>query len=141
MGVGGGLGLRSSKGKMGRLCSRIVSASVSRFWEGDVVCSVSRGGTRSIGVGAKSREVVDCEVGVGEVGGGTGNSPRVIIRGVLTGDDVSISVLLSSGPAVAGWVTWRNNSREERYASIPIDAFSGVDGGLFALVDIALEVG
>ena len=113
MGVGGGLGLRSSKGRTGSSWSRIVSARVSRFWEGDVVGSVSRGGTISMGGGTEAGEIVDGEVGVREIRGGAGNSPREIIRGVLTGDDISISVLLSCGPAVTCWVAWRNDRREE----------------------------
>jgi len=75
---------------------------------------------------------------LGEVAGGAGNSPRVIVRGVLTGDDVSIAMLLSSGPAMAGGMSWGDNRREKGYVTVPVNAFTGVDGALFLLVDIAL---
>ena len=75
--------------------------------------SVSRGGTISSCDCSEAPEVENGEVWVMEVGGGAGNSPRVIIRGVLTGDDISISMLLSCGPAVTCWVAWRNDRREE----------------------------
>ena len=77
---------------------------------------------------------------MGEVAGGAGNSPREIVRGVLTGDDVSIAMLLSSGPTVTGGMPGGDDRREKGYIAVPVDTFSGVDGGLFSLVDIALIV-
>jgi len=70
-----------------------------------------------------------------------GNSPRVIIRGVLAGDNVSIAMLLSSGPTVASGMSWGDDHQEKGYVAVPVDAFTGVDGALFLLVDIALIVG
>jgi len=35
-------------------------------------------------------------------------------------------------------VSWGDNRREKGYVAIPVNALSGVDGGLFSLVDIAL---
>ena len=109
MGVGGGLGLRSSNGRTGRFCSRIASARVSRFWEGDVVGSVSRGGTISRCDCSAVSEVENGEIWVREIGGGAGNSPRLIIAGVLTGDCISISKLLSLRPAMARSVSWSDD--------------------------------
>jgi len=77
---------------------------------------------------------------LGEVASGVGNSPRVIVRGVLTGDDVSITMLLSSGPTMVGGMTWGDNCREKGYVTVPVNTFTGVDGALFSLVDIALVV-
>ena len=77
---------------------------------------------------------------MGEVASGAGNSPRVIVRGVLTGDDVSIAMLLSSGPTMAGGVSWGDDRREKGYVAVPVNTFTGVDGALFSLVDIALIV-
>jgi len=77
---------------------------------------------------------------LGEVASGAGNSPRVIVRGVLTGDDVSIAMLLSSCPTMAGGVSWGDDCRKKGYVAIPVNAFTGVDGALFLLVDIALIV-
>jgi len=67
-----------------------------------------------------------------------GNSPRVIVRGVFTGNDVSIAMLLSSGPTMVGGMSWGDNCRKKGYVAIPVNAFTGVDGALFSLVDIAL---
>ena len=77
---------------------------------------------------------------MGEVAGGVGNLPRVIIRGVLTGDDISIAMLLSGGPTMAGGMTWGDDRQEKGYVAVPVNALTGVDGGLFLLVDIALIV-
>jgi len=77
---------------------------------------------------------------LGEVAGGAGNLPRVTIRGVLTGDDVSIAMLLASGPTMAGGMSWGDDRQEKGYVTIPVNAFTGVDGALFLLVDIALIV-
>jgi len=67
-----------------------------------------------------------------------GNLPRVTVRGVLTGDDVSIAMLLSSGPTMAGGMSWGDDRREKGYVAIPVNVFMGVDSALFLLVDIAL---
>jgi len=75
---------------------------------------------------------------MGEVTGGAGNSPRVTIRGVLTGDDISITMLLSGGPAMASGMSWGDDRQEKGYVAVPVNALVGVDGGLFSLVDIAL---
>jgi len=66
--------------------------------------------------------------------------PRVTIRGVFTGDDVSIAMLLSSGPTMVSGMSWGDDHREKGYVAIPVDVFMGVDGALFLLVDIALIV-
>jgi len=58
------------------------------------------------GGGTSRGGIKDCKVGLGEVTSGAGNSPWVIIRGVLTGDDVSIAMLLSSGPTMVGGMSW-----------------------------------
>jgi len=77
---------------------------------------------------------------LGEVTGGAGNSPWVIIRGVLTGDKISIAILLSSGPTMVSGMSWGDDHQEKGYVAIPVDAFTGVDGALVSLVDIALIV-
>ena len=50
-------------------------------------------------------------------------------------------MLLSSGPTMAGGVSWGDDRREKGYIAIPVNTFTGVDGALFSLVDIALIVG
>jgi len=77
---------------------------------------------------------------LGEITSGAGNSPRVIVRGVFTGDDVSIAMLLSSGPTMMGGMSWGDDRREKGYVAIPVNVFTGVDGALLLLVDIALIV-
>jgi len=77
---------------------------------------------------------------LGEIAGASGNSPRVTVRGVLTGDNVSIAMLLSSGPTMASGVSWGDDRREKGYVAIPVDTFTGVNGALVLLVDIALIV-
>ena len=62
----------------------------------------------------------------------------MIVRGVLAGDKVSIAVLLSSGPTMASGMSWGDDRQEKRDVTVPVDAFTGVDGALFSLVDIAL---
>ena len=71
--------------------------------------SVSRGGTISSCDCSEAPEVKDGEIWVGKVGGGAGNSPRLIIAGVLTGDCISISELLSLRPAMARSVSWSDD--------------------------------
>jgi len=66
--------------------------------------------------------------------------PREIVRGVLTGDDVSITILLSSGPTMACGMSWGDNRQEKRYVTVPVNVLMGIDGTLFLLVDIALIV-
>ena len=78
---------------------------------------------------------------MGEVTGGAGNSPWVIIRGVLTGDKISIAILLSSGPTMVSGMSWGDDHQEKGYVAIPVNMLAGVDGTLFLLVDIALIVG
>jgi len=50
-------------------------------------------------------------------------------------------MLLSSGPTMAGGMSWGDDRREKGYIAIPVNTFTGVDGALFSLVDIALIVG
>jgi len=78
---------------------------------------------------------------LGKITHGAGNSPREIVRGVLTGDDVSITMLLSSCPAMTSGMSWGDDRREKGYVAIPVNMLAGVDGTLFLLVDIALIVG
>jgi len=49
-------------------------------------------------------------------------------------------MLLSSGPAMASGMSWGDDRQEKGYIAIPVNAFMGVDGALFLLVDIALIV-
>jgi len=49
-------------------------------------------------------------------------------------------MLLSSGPTMAGGMTWGDDRQEKGYVAIPVNTFIGVDGALFLLVDIALIV-
>jgi len=77
---------------------------------------------------------------LGEVTSRAGNSPRVIVRGVLTGDDVSIAMLRSSGPTMVSGMSWGDDHREKGYVTIPVNLLLSVDGALFLLVDIALIV-
>jgi len=49
-------------------------------------------------------------------------------------------MLLSSGPTMAGGMSWGDDRQEEGYVAVPVNAFMGVDGALFLLVDIALIV-
>ena len=69
-----------------------------------------------------------------------GNLPRVTIRGVLTGDNISITVLSSSCPAMVSGMSWGDDCQEKGYVAIPVNALLGVDGALFLLVDIALII-
>ena len=50
-------------------------------------------------------------------------------------------MLVSSGPTMAGGVSWGDDRGEKGYVAVPVNAFAGVDGALFLLVDIALIVG
>jgi len=38
-------------------------------------------------------------------------------------------------------VSWGDDCREKGYIAVPVNTFTGVDGALFSLVDIALIVG
>jgi len=49
-------------------------------------------------------------------------------------------MLLSSGPTMAGGMSWGDDRREKGYVPVPVNAFTGVDGALFLLVDIALII-
>jgi len=49
-------------------------------------------------------------------------------------------MLLSSGPTMASGMSWGDDRREKGYVAVPVNAFTGVDGALFSLVDIALIV-
>ena len=51
---------------------------------------------------------------------------------------ISIAMLCSSGPAMASGMSWGDDRREKGYVAIPVNVFTGVDGALFSLVDIAL---
>ena len=63
-----------------------------------------------------------------------------MIIGVLGGNEISMFVSFATSPAMTRGMTWGDDRREKRDSSIPIDAFAGIDGGLFSLVDIALIV-
>ena len=41
---------------------------------------------------------------------------------------------------MASGMSWGDDRQEKGYVAIPVDAFMGVDGALFLLVDIALIV-
>ena len=41
---------------------------------------------------------------------------------------------------MASGMSWGDDRREKGYVTVPVDAFTGVDGALFSLVDIALIV-
>ena len=41
---------------------------------------------------------------------------------------------------MASGMSWGDDRREKGYIAVPVDAFTGVDGALFLLVDIALIV-
>jgi len=41
---------------------------------------------------------------------------------------------------MAGGMSWGDNHQEKGYVAVPVNAFMGVDGALFSLVDIALIV-
>jgi len=49
-------------------------------------------------------------------------------------------MLLSSGPTMASGMSWGDDRQEKGYVAVPVNAFTGVDGALFLLVDIALIV-
>ena len=105
----------------------MASARASRFWEGDVESSITRGGAGNIGGGIGRGDVKDGEAGLAEVLGGVGNSPWVTIIGVLGGNEISILVSFSTSPAMASGMSWGDDGREKRYSTIPVDAFVGVD--------------
>ena len=105
----------------------MASARASRFWEGDVEGSVARGGTGNIGGGIGRGDVEDGEAGLAKVLGRSGNSPWVTIIGVLSGNEISIVMSLSTSPAMASGMSWGDDGREKRYSPIPVDAFVGVD--------------
>ena len=123
----GRLGVRSSNGSGDVVAFRMASARASRFWEGNVEGPVARGGTGSIGGGIRRGGVEDCETWLGEELGGAGNSPWLMLIGVLGGNEISILVSFSTSPAMASGVTWGDDRREKRYSAIPVDAFVGVD--------------
>jgi len=39
---------------------------------------------------------------------------------------------------MVGGMSWGDDHREKGYVAVPVDAFTGIDGALFLLVDIAL---
>jgi len=39
---------------------------------------------------------------------------------------------------MASGMSWGDDRQEKGYVTVPVDAFAGVDGALFSLVDIAL---
>jgi len=39
---------------------------------------------------------------------------------------------------MASGMSWGDDRREKGYVAVPVNAFTGVDGALFSLVDIAL---
>ena len=106
----------------------MASARASRFWEGDVEGSVTRGGTGNIGGGTGSDGVEDCEAGLWEELGGSGNSPWLTIIGVFGGDKISMFVSFATSPTMTCGMTWGDDRREKGNSTIPVDAFAGVDG-------------
>jgi len=50
-------------------------------------------------------------------------------------------MLLSSRPAMVSGMSWGDDRQEKGDVAVPVDAFTGVDGALFSLVDIALIMG
>ena len=123
----GRFGVRSSNGSGDVVAFRMASARTSRFWEGDIEGSVTRGGTGNIGGGTGRGGVEDRETGLCEELGGAGNSPRLMIIGILGGDEISMLVSFSTSPAMASGVSWGDDRREKRYSTVPVDALAGVD--------------
>ena len=105
----------------------MASARASRFWEGDVEGPVARGGTGNIGGGTGSGDVEDCEAGLWEELGMAGNSPWLMIIGILGGDKISMLVSFSTSPAMAGGMAWGDDRREKGYSAVPVDALASVD--------------
>ena len=81
-----------------------------------------------MGGGTGSGGVEDCETGLWEKLGGSGNSPRLTIIGVLGGDKISMFVSFATRPAMTCGMTWVDDRREKGNSTIPVDAFTGVDG-------------
>ena len=106
----------------------MASARASRFWEGDVEGPIARGGTGNIGGGTGSDGVEDCETWLGEKLGGAGNLPWLMIIGVLGGNKISMFISFATSPAMASGVAWGDDRREKGDSSIPVDAFTGIDG-------------
>ena len=121
------LGVRSSNGSGDVVAFRMASTRTSRFWEGDVEGPVTQGGTGNIGKGIGRGGVEDCETWLWEELGGAGNSPRLTIIGVFSGDEISMFVSFATSPAMASGMTWGDDRQEKRYSAIPVDAFTGVD--------------
>ena len=116
----GRLGVRSSNGVGDVVTFRMASARTSRFWEGDVEGPVTQGGTGRGGV-------EDRETGLWEELGGAGNSPRLTVIGVLSGDKISMFVSFATSPAMAGGMAGGDDCREKGYSAIPVNAFTSVD--------------
>ena len=123
----GRLGVRLSNGSGDVVAFQMASARTSRFWEGDVEGSVTQGGTGNMGGGTGRGNIKDCEARLFEVLGGVGNSPWVMIIGVLGGDKISIVVSLTTSPAMTHGMAWGDNCQEKRDSSIPVNMFTGVD--------------
>ena len=105
----------------------MASARASRFWEGDVEGPVTQGGTGNMGGWTGRGNVKDGEAGLSEDLGGLGNSPRLMIIGVLSGDKISMLIAFSMSPAMASGMAWGDDCQEKRYPTIPVDTFAGVD--------------
>ena len=123
----GRLGVRSSNGGGDVVAFRMASARTSRFWEGDVEGPVARGGTGNIGGGIGRGGVEDRETWLREELGGAGNSPGLMIIGVLSGNEIPMFVSFAASPAMASGVAWGDDRREKGYSTIPVDAFASVD--------------
>ena len=102
----GRLGVRSSNGSGDVVAFQMASARTSRFWEGDVEGPVAQGGTGNMGGGTGRGGVEDCETWLWEELGGAGNSPRLMIIGVFSGDKISMFILLTTSPAMVGGMAW-----------------------------------
>ena len=80
-----------------------------------------------MGGGIRRGDIEDCETGLSKVLGGAGNSPRLTIVGVFSGNKISITTLFATSPAMASGMTWGNDCQEKGYSTIPVDAFMGID--------------
>ena len=93
----------------------MASARASSLWERDVEGPVTQGGTGKMGGGIRRGNVKDSETWLGKVLGRVGNSPRLIIIGVFSCNEISITTSFATSPAMASGMTWGDDSsRKER---------------------------
>ena len=59
-----------------------------------------------MGGGIRRDDIKNCEAGLGKILGGVSNSPRLTVIGVFGSNEISITTLFATSPAMASGVAW-----------------------------------